>query len=114
MEMLIEPSARMRKQYNTIAELCRTTGLPVFLTKNGAGDLAAVSIEDYYRRDWMILLREELVRIEKQRRKGEKDLPAAAVCRRLYEVIENYKLLPLTEESEYPERDWSGKGGMPK
>ena len=104
MEMLIEPSAMIRRNYNDVTDLCRTTGQPVFLTRNGSGDLVAVSVEDYLQKDWQLSLREELVRIEKTRRKGKKDLPAAAVCKRLYEVIDNYKLLPLTEESEYPER----------
>lgn len=105
MEILIEPSASIRRHYNDVADLCRATGLPVFLTRNGTGDMVAVAVEDFLRRDWLIELRERLVRTEKQRRSGVKDLPAAAVFKKLYEVIENYKLLPLTEESEYPERE---------
>ena len=105
METLIEPSASIRRHYNTIVNRCRITGLPVFLTRNGSGDLVAVTIEDFFRRDWELALREDLVQTEKKRRRGMKDIPAAAVCRRLYEVIENYELLPLTEESEYPERE---------
>ena len=106
MEMLIEPSASIRRRYNDVADLCRDTGLPVFLTRNGSGDLVALTVEDFFRRDWLIGLREDLVRTEKQRRRGQTDLPAAAVCKKLYEVIENYKLLSLTEESEYPEREF--------
>ena len=107
MEMLIEPSATIRRHYNDVADLCRDTGLPVFLTRNGAGDMAAVAVEDFLRRDWLIGLREKLVQTEKQRRRGTDDLSAAAVCRRLYDIIENYKLLSLTEESEYPERGFT-------
>ncbi|MFR7389113.1 MAG: hypothetical protein ACLUTU_09355 [Blautia faecis] len=33
--MNIRPSAAIRQNYNEIAELCRKTAEPVFLTKNG-------------------------------------------------------------------------------
>ena len=35
--MNIKPSAAIRQNYNEIAELCRSTGEPVYLTKNGEG-----------------------------------------------------------------------------
>ncbi len=35
--MNIKPSAAIRQNYNEIAELCRSTGEPVYLTKNGVG-----------------------------------------------------------------------------
>ncbi len=35
--MTIKPSAAIRQNYNEIAELCRRTAEPVFLTKNGEG-----------------------------------------------------------------------------
>ena len=38
--MNIRPSAAIRQNYNEIARLCRETQLPVYLTKNGEGDLA--------------------------------------------------------------------------
>ena len=36
--MTIRPSAAIRQNYNEIAELCRRTAEPIFLTKNGEGD----------------------------------------------------------------------------
>ncbi len=104
MQVFIEPSAAIRRDYNYVADLCISTGQPVFLTKNGAGDMVAVSFAAFFEKERQIGLREELVRIEKQRRAGQKDLSFGAVCARLYETVEKYKLLPLTEESEYPER----------
>ena len=35
--MNIKPSAAIRQNYNEIAELCRSTGESVYLTKNGEG-----------------------------------------------------------------------------
>ena len=45
--MNIRPSAAIRQNYNEIAEMCRKTGEPVFLTKNGEGDLVVMDIETY-------------------------------------------------------------------
>ena len=66
--MNIRPSAAIRQNYNEIAELCRKTAEPVFLTKNGEGDL--VVIETYNRREKMLKLREELLAIEEDRMAG--------------------------------------------
>ena len=43
----IKSSADLRNDYNGISTLCHTYGEPVFITKNGKGDLAVVSIEAY-------------------------------------------------------------------
>ena len=45
--MNIRPSAAIRQNYNEIAELCRKTEEPVFLTKNGEGDLVVMDMETY-------------------------------------------------------------------
>lgn len=49
--MNIRPSAAIRQNYNEIAELCRKTAEPVFLTKNGEGDMVVMDIETYNRRE---------------------------------------------------------------
>ena len=41
--MNIRPSAAIRQNYNEIAELCKKTEEPVFLTKNGEGDLVSIN-----------------------------------------------------------------------
>ena len=40
--MNIKPSAAIRKNYNEISELCKRSGEPVYLTKNGEGDLVVI------------------------------------------------------------------------
>ena len=45
--MNIRPSAAIRQNYNEIAEQCRKTAEPVFLTKNGYGSLVVLSLEQY-------------------------------------------------------------------
>lgn len=68
--MQIRPSAAIRQNYNKIAELCRKTKEPIFLTKNGEGDLVVMDIETYNRREKMISLREKLLSIEEDRLEG--------------------------------------------
>ena len=68
--MNIRPSAAIRQNYNEIAELCRKTEEPVFLTKNGEGDLVVMDMETYGRREKMLKLREELLTVEEDRLAG--------------------------------------------
>ena len=66
--MNIRPSAAIRKNYNDISNLCKTSKEPVFLTKNGEGDLVVMDIEVYSRREKMLKLREELLAAEEDRK----------------------------------------------
>jgi len=66
----IKPSAAIRKNYNDIAALCKQTKAPVFLTKNGEGDLVVMDLETYSRRESMLKLRELLVTSEEDRLAG--------------------------------------------
>lgn len=68
--MIIKASAKIRQNYNEIADLCRSTEEPVFLTKNGDGDLVVMDINTYNRREKMLQLREELVSVEEDRLAG--------------------------------------------
>jgi len=43
----IRPSADLRNNYNEISEFCHVYSEPVFITKNGTGDLVVMSIETY-------------------------------------------------------------------
>jgi len=70
--MMIRPSAAIRNNYKEISDLCRTTAEPVFLTKNGEGDLVVMDIETYNRREKMLRLREELLAVEEDRLRGSK------------------------------------------
>jgi PHD/YefM family antitoxin component YafN of YafNO toxin-antitoxin module len=68
--MQIKPSASIRQNYNDIAALCKSTGEPVYLTKNGEGDLVVMAIEAFTRREKMLKLREELLTVEEGRLAG--------------------------------------------
>ena len=68
--MNIKPSASIRNNYNEISALCKSTGEPVYLTKNGEGDLVVMDIEAFSRREKMLKLREELLAVEEDRLQG--------------------------------------------
>lgn len=68
--MNIRPSATIRQNYNEIAELCRSTREPVYLTKNGEGDLVVMDIDSFVRREKMLELREQLLAVEEDRAMG--------------------------------------------
>lgn len=44
---VIRPSADLRNNYNEISEFCHENAEPVFITRNGKGDLVVMSIEMY-------------------------------------------------------------------
>lgn len=72
--MNIRPSASIRQNYNEIAELCRSTQNPVYLTKNGEGDLVVMDIDSFEKREKMLALREALLNVEEERIAGRKGM----------------------------------------
>ena len=86
--MLIKPSTALRNEYNSISDLCKAKQQPVFLTKNGEGDLVVMSIETYLFREEMLDLREKLLSAETNRLSGAKTYTLAEVSERLRELID--------------------------
>lgn len=86
--MNIKPSAAIRQNYNEIAELCKKTAEPIFLTKNGEGDLVVMDIATFNRREKMLKLREELLAVEEERMAGRGGCTADELDAYLDDVIE--------------------------
>lgn len=86
--MNIKPSAAIRQNYNEIAELCRSSQEPVYLTKNGEGDLVVMDLETFTRREKMLKLREELLRVEEDRLHGARDYTIGEVSAMMKEAID--------------------------
>jgi len=61
---------------------------PVFLTKNGEGDLVVMSIEAYRLREELLDLREKLLASEANRLSGAKTYTIAEVSERLKGLID--------------------------
>ena len=43
----IRPTSELRNRFNDISRLCHEISEPVFITRNGVGDLAVMSLEVY-------------------------------------------------------------------
>ena len=85
----IKPSAAIRNNYNEISELCKQTKQPVFLTKNGEGDLVVMDLETFGRRESMLRLREELLTVEEGRTAGNSDFTLEEVSRMMRKAVED-------------------------
>lgn len=45
--MIIKPSTALRNHYTEVSALAHHTSEPIYITKNGEGDLVVMSIEAY-------------------------------------------------------------------
>ena len=89
--MNIRPSAAIRQNYNEIADLCRYSQEPVYLTRNGEGDLVVMDIETFSRREKMLDLREQLLSVEEERIAGSKEYTLDELDEILDEIIQGYR-----------------------
>lgn len=85
--MLIKSSTSLRNEYNEISAYCKEKMEPVFLTKNGEGDLVVMSIDAYKMREEMLDLREKLLEAEATRLSGCKTYSIDEVSERLKGLI---------------------------
>ena len=85
--MTIRPSAAIRQNYNEISNLCKKTGEPVFLTKNGEGDLVVMDIEAFTKKEKILELREQLLAVEEDRLAGINGVSVAALNNELDKII---------------------------
>ncbi|HUC91854.1 MAG TPA: type II toxin-antitoxin system Phd/YefM family antitoxin [Paenibacillus sp.] len=60
----IRPISDLRNHANEISEFCHRERVPVFITKNGTGDMVVMSIEDYERQQALIELYSKLSEAE--------------------------------------------------
>ena len=85
--MHIKASAAIRSNYNEIATLCKNTGEPVYLTKNGEGDLVVMDIKAFERRAEELKIAEDLFRIRAARLNGARGYSVAEARDSLYKTI---------------------------
>ena len=86
--MTIYPSAKIRQNYNEISNECKKTKEPIYLTKNGEGDLVVMDIEAFNKREKMLQLREELLSVEEDRLAGRKGININELDKKLDLLIE--------------------------
>ena len=76
-------------QYNEISEKCKSTGEPIYLTKNGEGDLVVMSIESFERQQQLLALKERLLDIELEQKNGAKNYSIEELDAALRKIVYN-------------------------
>ena len=72
--MKIMSSADIRQRYNDVVNQCRDSGEPVYLTKNGQGELVVMDIASFERREQELQAQQLVLEAFAARLAGEKDL----------------------------------------
>lgn len=87
--MQIKPSTALRNEYGSISELAHETKEPIFITKNGEGDLVVMSIDAYEEREKMLNHRAVILESELARLSGEPTYSISDAKKRLKEKYYN-------------------------
>ena len=71
--MTILASAEIRLNYNNVVEKCKETREPVYLTKNGQGELVVMDIESFEKREQELRAQQLVLETFASRLSGDKD-----------------------------------------
>lgn len=79
----IRPISDLRNKANEISKLCHESGEPVFITKNGEGDMVVMSLAAWERERARLELYASLEAAEADVRAGDRGITVAAMRKRL-------------------------------
>ena len=83
--MIIKASAALRNDYSGISNLAKESKEPIYITKNGEGDLVLMSIDAFEKREQMLELRARVLQAEQERLDGAETVSISEARKRLRE-----------------------------
>lgn len=83
----IRPISDLRNNANEISDFCRQTREPVYITRNGTGDMVVVSIEEYERQQALIDLYGKLAVAEQEIASGAEGEDFLTIARQIREHV---------------------------
>jgi len=84
---LIKPISDLRNKANEISDLAHKSGEPIFITRNGEGDMVVMSMAQYSKLQLKIDLFSKLAVAQAQRAKGDKGRTLSQVMKNLRKRI---------------------------
>lgn len=85
--MEIKASAALRNDYASISTMAKETKEPIYITKNGEGDLVLMSIDAFEKREQILKLREKVLQAEQERIDGMEILSVQQARKQLSERL---------------------------
>ena len=86
--MIIKASASLRNDYAAISNLAKETKEPIYITKNGEGDIVLMDINAFEKREQALKLRARVLQAEEERINGANTISVAEARKRLRERID--------------------------
>ena len=86
--MIIKPSAALRNDYTGISRLARESKEPIYITKNGEGDMVLMSMDTFEKREQILELRAKILQAEQERLNGAKTLSVGEARAQLRERLD--------------------------
>jgi prevent-host-death family protein len=85
--MIIKASAALRNDYTSISNIAKETKEPIYITKNGEGDLVLMSIDAFEKREQVLQLRAKILQAEQERIDGADTISISQARKQLRERL---------------------------